>query len=684
VFLTETLYAFLLSVMLWAMVRGVAVWRGESHHRWPATGLQSTDGPVAALPAQNSAPATQNPSDTQSYRLKTWGLLVLAGLAAGLAVLTRSLLLSFLPVVLVWLWWALSRPAGRWAGHTWRTRARAAIFHSALFLSATCAVILPWTIRNYLTYHRFLLVDTTGGYNLWLYNDRIGKEEIERQLTQIRNPVDREQYAIQHALQAITSDLPAFTRRAAERFANAWRVEQFQELRFTIRDQYPGTDCTNLDIYGWGETIFYVGFVLLTIWGLATTAGVRAEAGAGAGYAFKGLFALALVHYAVTTMLTFEGFRFRAPLYPFASVYAGWALWSLVTALVRWMRQSGSGRFRFRLPAPAISGQGSDRVEGTANTVGAGPGPRPGPVPVGLAAMLSIVFLVHSGAVALPGLINSIKYERRYLQGKAKMAEGDFAGALAAFSGAALLDRECACLFRYIGIAHGKLGEADAERAAYRSALIPEEQDWRTRALLSDRMRAAGDPRAMMIIRNTAPPFRAEQLNWAWDNLNPAPVWQLDVGGADIGYLKGFEAAETEHGHQGDITFRWTTDHAYVRLWAAGYEGQTGQHGGPGGARLLLRWHAFAAPGLTGQPAQDVVRVLVNGREIAQPSVGAGWQDTALDLPDTRTGSGSGTDSPGRFVVELLTPTHRAPQPDNRMLGVAIDRISIEVWPTHR
>jgi hypothetical protein len=293
--------------------------------------------------------------------------------------------------------------------------------------------------------------------------------------------------------------------------------------------------------------------------------------------------------------------------------------------------------------------------------------------------MLSIVFLVHSGVMALPGIINSIKYERRYLQGKAKMAGGDFAGALAAFSGAALLDRECACLFRYIGMAHGKLGEADAERAAYRAALLPEDQDWRTRALLSDRMRAAGDPQAMMIIRNTAPPFRAEQLNWAWDNLDPAPVWELDVGGADIGYLKGFEAAETEHGYQGDITFRWTTDHAYVRLWATGYEGHPGQDRGPGNARLLLRWHAFAAPGLTAQPPQEVVRVLVNGREIAQPSVGAGWQDTALDLPDT--GSDSGTDGSGHFVIELLTPTHRAPQPDNRMLGVAVDRISIEARP---
>ena len=126
------------------------------------------------------------------------------------------------------------------------------------------------------------------------------------------------------------------------------------------------------------------------------------------------------------------------------------------------------------------------------------------------------------------------------------MSSGDYAGALASFLGAAQLDRAAASLYRNIGLAQGKLGQLDAEIASYQQALAVEDQDWRTRALLSDRLRARGDPGATSPLVLTRPEFRAEQQSSAWDNLSPTLPSSIDVGGADIGYLNGFDAAEKE------------------------------------------------------------------------------------------------------------------------------------------
>jgi hypothetical protein len=67
----------------------------------------------------------------------------------GLAVLTRSTVLYFLPV---WIAFEL------WRGR--RDEAR----HAALALGVALLLLLPWTLRNALHYRDFLLIDATIGY----------------------------------------------------------------------------------------------------------------------------------------------------------------------------------------------------------------------------------------------------------------------------------------------------------------------------------------------------------------------------------------------------------------------------------------------------------------------------------------------------------------------------------------
>jgi 4-amino-4-deoxy-L-arabinose transferase-like glycosyltransferase len=86
------------------------------------------------------------------------GELVGAGAFFGLAILTRGVLLYFFPVWLGWL--ALGR---RWGAF----RRASVVFAVAL------AVLLPWTIRNAILFHDFILVDGTMGRTAWwAYNER--------------------------------------------------------------------------------------------------------------------------------------------------------------------------------------------------------------------------------------------------------------------------------------------------------------------------------------------------------------------------------------------------------------------------------------------------------------------------------------------------------------------------------
>ena len=79
---------------------------------------------------------------------------VLAGVLFGLAALTRSAALYFLPLWLAWLIWLEHRgdpaSAGRRAAVSWR--------RALVVTSVALATVLPWTLRNAVSYRDFLLI----------------------------------------------------------------------------------------------------------------------------------------------------------------------------------------------------------------------------------------------------------------------------------------------------------------------------------------------------------------------------------------------------------------------------------------------------------------------------------------------------------------------------------------------
>ncbi len=89
----------------------------------------------------------------------TPGRAAVFGLVAGCAVLGRQTFLVFLPFLLPWLVWA--------------GRGRVRFHHVLVCLLALLLVIAPWTVRNYLAFGEFVLVNTNAGYVFFWANHPI-------------------------------------------------------------------------------------------------------------------------------------------------------------------------------------------------------------------------------------------------------------------------------------------------------------------------------------------------------------------------------------------------------------------------------------------------------------------------------------------------------------------------------
>jgi hypothetical protein len=74
------------------------------------------------------------------------------GLLLGAGVLVRPVMLFFILLVVAWWWWG---------------RARA---HAVVLVCAAALVVMPWSIRNTLTYGRFVAVASEGGITFWTGN----------------------------------------------------------------------------------------------------------------------------------------------------------------------------------------------------------------------------------------------------------------------------------------------------------------------------------------------------------------------------------------------------------------------------------------------------------------------------------------------------------------------------------
>ena len=80
------------------------------------------------------------------------------GFSFGLAALLRQTVLLIVPFLLLWLFWELKKAGIRW-------------WYITPSIVVIILMIAPWTIRNYLVYHQFLLLNSNAGYAFYASNN---------------------------------------------------------------------------------------------------------------------------------------------------------------------------------------------------------------------------------------------------------------------------------------------------------------------------------------------------------------------------------------------------------------------------------------------------------------------------------------------------------------------------------
>ena len=104
--------------------------------------------------------ATAAASRESKLSRATW---IYLGLGAGTAVLLRQLFLSFVPFLIVWLWYALGR----------EHRKRKLVSGVLTLCIVLVLLIIPWTARNYFAFKRFVLLNTNAGFAFFWANHPI-------------------------------------------------------------------------------------------------------------------------------------------------------------------------------------------------------------------------------------------------------------------------------------------------------------------------------------------------------------------------------------------------------------------------------------------------------------------------------------------------------------------------------
>jgi len=121
---------------------------------------------------------------------------LLLGLALGMTVLLRQVFLLFIPVLFAWLLWRSFRyqtgdnlngilaeeyaeakgPTAKSRGLTTYKGKNPVVRMTGILLMATLVLLLavvPWTIRNYFAFHRFVLLNTNAGFAFFWSNHPI-------------------------------------------------------------------------------------------------------------------------------------------------------------------------------------------------------------------------------------------------------------------------------------------------------------------------------------------------------------------------------------------------------------------------------------------------------------------------------------------------------------------------------
>src|ERR1700751_4501275 len=145
------------------------------------------DASVAALLAAIVLWATL--AIEKSERWRDW---VGYGLLWGVTLLTNVTLISLLPLLLGWL--AYRRRNAFFSGHGSDALVGAAFAKPVFPFGVAVLCCMPWTIRNYMVFHRVVPMRSTLGLQMWIGNNENPQEAWKEELHPIFNSGERARY----------------------------------------------------------------------------------------------------------------------------------------------------------------------------------------------------------------------------------------------------------------------------------------------------------------------------------------------------------------------------------------------------------------------------------------------------------------------------------------------------------
>jgi hypothetical protein len=595
------------------------------------------------------------------------GALVIAGGLFGLATLTRSITLLFLPVVALWL--ASRRPTTDGAvtnkkQRTTRDRLRAAL----VFLVCAGAIILPWTIYNSRIYRGLVLVDTSGAFNVLLggrtaydgdRNDAATRDYALVLLGQknasavegIRPPCTgsfptplpatqaaRQGAMTREALCLIAAKPTAFVAKSLAELVDLFQINYTGAERFTngfTTGRLPLAYVAGLFLL---DDTLYILILPLAVVGWALKLRIEnaeLKKTSQDEAQFSILIGLWWLYNIILAPLLFAINRFRLPLLPFAFIFAANALAALARGGWRGLRsRPGLGWSALAAILAIIATAPYAYLWPASESLPSYLGPYPSSLNSTSMAVAARASYLRTEQLRQALRAGKVDEARRLLaSGEIKIERANKAAATAP----ALIDALLAGLDGRPTYGLNALPQLDT---------IVEAKDVEAAVVRGDLLRSMGrlDEARTAFGRSdkqnrTGFVDDANPVQWAWDWLRPAPLPNnhIDLAGdLDLGYIEGCYLGE---GDPGQGTFRWCTDGMRLRFPRAGT-------GTP--QTLVLR--ADGRGWLAGWLPVPPVHVLLNDQEAGAftPS-----HDDVRVFSVALPASPSGAD----VVVTLRTPT---------------------------
>jgi 4-amino-4-deoxy-L-arabinose transferase-like glycosyltransferase len=251
-----------------------------------------------------------------SRRLRDW---ILYGLLWGAALMTNAAFASVLPFLFIWLAWKLLKARERW----FQLPAVAAL------AAAMCCV--PWTVRNYLTFHKFIPLRSNFGLELWLGNNDQVPDTWAGFLHPNDYPPEREKFArlgeaaymeekqheaVQFMLGHPRDTLRFFWRRFADNWMGTW--DPIQDVWHSL---------------GWDSKTTLVSNISFSLLGLIGLLMLFRQKNP---FAFP--IAMFPLVYPIVYYVTHSSLRYRHPIDPIMAVLTAVALGYPVRAIANWKK----------------------------------------------------------------------------------------------------------------------------------------------------------------------------------------------------------------------------------------------------------------------------------------------------------------------------------------------------------